>query len=53
MQGVAVGKVELMPLGAFTKDGTYFEGDVERETSYYSLVLFNKIIKPKELKGLG
>lgn len=30
--GVAVtGKIELMPLGAFTKDGTYFEGDVIRE----------------------
>jgi hypothetical protein len=31
--GVAVtGKVELMPLGAFTKDGTYFEGDIVRES---------------------
>ncbi|RKS02516.1 porin [Flavobacterium sp. 102] len=31
--GVALtGKVELFPLGAFTKDGTYFEGDVIRET---------------------
>ena len=30
--GVAVtGKIELMPLGAFSKDGTYFEGDVIRE----------------------
>lgn len=30
--GVAVtGKLELMPLGAFTKDGTYFEGDIVRE----------------------
>ena len=30
--GVAVtGKVELLPFGAFTKDGTYFEGDVIRE----------------------
>lgn len=30
--GVAVtGKAELFPLGAFTKDGTYFEGDVIRE----------------------
>ena len=30
--GVAVtGKVELLPLGAFTKDGTYFEGDIVRE----------------------
>ncbi len=30
--GIAVtGKVELFPLGAFTKDGTYFEGDVIRE----------------------
>jgi phosphate-selective porin OprO and OprP len=30
--GIAVtGKLELMPLGAFTKDGTYFEGDVIRE----------------------
>lgn len=30
--GVAVtGKIELMPLGAFTKDGTYFEGDLIRE----------------------
>ncbi len=30
--GIAVtGKVELMPFGAFTKDGTYFEGDVIRE----------------------
>ncbi|HRG17564.1 MAG TPA: porin [Flavobacterium lutivivi] len=27
----ATGKIELMPLGAFTKDGTYFEGDVVRE----------------------
>lgn len=25
------GKVELFPLGAFTKDGTYFEGDLVRE----------------------
>ncbi len=30
--GVAVtGKVELFPFGAFSKDGTYFEGDVIRE----------------------
>lgn len=30
--GVAVtGKAELFPLGAFTKDGTYFEGDIVRE----------------------
>lgn len=30
--GVAVtGKIELMPFGAFTKDGTYFEGDIVRE----------------------
>ncbi|MGV9004921.1 porin [Flavobacterium sp.] len=30
--GVAVtGKIELLPFGAFTKDGTYFEGDVIRE----------------------
>ncbi len=30
--GVAVtGKAEIFPLGAFTKDGTYFEGDVVRE----------------------
>ena len=30
--GIAVtGKIELLPLGAFTKDGTYFEGDVIRE----------------------
>ena len=30
--GVAVtGKVELLPFGAFTKDGTYFEGDIMRE----------------------
>lgn len=30
--GIAVtGKVELFPFGAFTKDGTYFEGDVIRE----------------------
>jgi len=30
--GVAVtGKAELFPLGAFTKDGTYFEGDILRE----------------------
>jgi hypothetical protein len=30
--GVALtGKVELLPLGAFTKDGTYFEGDIVRE----------------------
>jgi len=25
------GKVELFPLGAFSKDGTYFEGDIKRE----------------------
>jgi len=25
------GKIELFPLGAFTKDGTYFEGDLVRE----------------------
>lgn len=30
--GIALtGKVELMPFGAFTKDGTYFEGDIMRE----------------------
>ncbi|WP_396176173.1 porin [Flavobacterium sp.] len=30
--GVAVtGKAELFPFGAFTKDGTYFEGDIMRE----------------------
>jgi phosphate-selective porin OprO/OprP len=30
--GVAVtGKVELLPFGAFSKDGTYFEGDIVRE----------------------
>lgn len=30
--GVAVtGKAELFPFGSFTKDGTYFEGDVIRE----------------------
>lgn len=30
--GIAVtGKAEVFPLGAFTKDGTYFEGDVIRE----------------------
>lgn len=30
--GVAVtGKLELLPLGAFTKDGVYFEGDIARE----------------------
>ncbi len=30
--GVAfTGKIELLPLGAFAKDGTYFEGDVIRE----------------------
>lgn len=27
----ATGKIELLPFGAFTKDGTYFEGDVMRE----------------------
>jgi phosphate-selective porin OprO/OprP len=30
--GVAVtGKIEVLPFGAFTKDGTYFEGDIQRE----------------------
>lgn len=30
--GIAVtGKVEVLPFGAFTKDGTYFEGDIQRE----------------------
>ncbi|MCA6422758.1 MAG: porin [Flavobacterium sp.] len=30
--GIALtGKVELFPFGAFTKDGTYFEGDIMRE----------------------
>ncbi|MFV8370677.1 porin [Flavobacterium sp. LB2R40] len=30
--GVALtGKVELLPFGAFAKDGTYFEGDIVRE----------------------
>lgn len=30
--GVAVtAKVELMPFGSFTKDGIYFEGDIQRE----------------------
>jgi hypothetical protein len=28
--GVAMGKVELLPFGAF-RDGTYFEGDIVRE----------------------
>jgi hypothetical protein len=27
------GKVELFPLGAFTRDGTYFEGDLVREAT--------------------
>lgn len=27
----ATGKIELFPLGSFTKDGTYFEGDIIRE----------------------
>ena len=27
----ATGKIELFPLGAFAKDGTYFEGDIVRE----------------------
>jgi phosphate-selective porin OprO/OprP len=27
----ATGKIELFPFGAFTKDGTYFEGDIIRE----------------------
>ena len=31
--GVALtGKLELFPFGAFTKDGTYFEGDIMRES---------------------
>ena len=30
--GIALtGKAEIFPLGAFTKDGTYFEGDIMRE----------------------
>ena len=30
--GIAItGKAELFPFGAFTKDGTYFEGDIVRE----------------------
>ena len=30
--GVALtGKLELLPLGAFTKDGVYYEGDIARE----------------------
>jgi hypothetical protein len=30
--GVAItGKIEVLPFGAFTKDGTYFEGDIQRE----------------------
>lgn len=30
--GVAItGKMEILPFGAFTKDGTYFEGDIVRE----------------------
>lgn len=30
--GIALtGKIEILPFGAFTKDGTYFEGDVMRE----------------------
>ncbi len=30
--GVAfTGKMELLPFGAFAKDGTYFEGDIQRE----------------------
>lgn len=30
--GVAItGKIEVLPLGAFSKDGTYFEGDIVRE----------------------
>ena len=27
------GKIELFPFGSFTKDGTYFEGDVSREAT--------------------
>lgn len=27
------GKIELFPFGSFTKDGTYFEGDVAREAT--------------------
>ncbi|RTY73188.1 porin [Flavobacterium sp. LS1R10] len=31
-EGVALtGKVELLPFGAFSRDGTYFEGDIVRE----------------------
>lgn len=31
-EGVALtGKIELFPFGAFSKDGTYFEGDIVRE----------------------
>jgi phosphate-selective porin OprO/OprP len=30
--GIAVtGKIELLPFGSFSKDGTYFEGDIARE----------------------
>lgn len=30
--GIAVtGKIEVLPFGAFAKDGTYFEGDIQRE----------------------
>lgn len=30
--GIAVtGKIEILPLGSFTRDGTYFEGDIMRE----------------------
>jgi phosphate-selective porin OprO/OprP len=30
--GVAfTGKIEVLPFGAFAKDGTYFEGDIQRE----------------------
>jgi hypothetical protein len=40
-----------MPLGAFTKDGTYFEGDIvksQKKPNCCSQVLFNKTIKAKK-----
>jgi phosphate-selective porin OprO/OprP len=51
--GVAVtGKIEILPLGAFTRDGTYFEGDIMREKKPKLMFsgAFQKIITPEELK---
>jgi phosphate-selective porin OprO/OprP len=52
--GVALtGKVELFPLGSFTKDGTNFEGDIAREKTLKWMVsgVFHQNNKARRTQG--